>query len=269
MVAMGDLSRHTGKFYGKYSGVVADTSEPDARGRIKVKVPSIFGEEAIVTARPCFPYGHFFVPPPGVRVWVEFEAGNPDYPIWVGVWYADGAAPQEAQGSPQTERVMQTPFGHTVVISDKDGEEKITIRHGGNAFLALAKDGSALLSNKKGANLYLNADGKAATLQSEAGHLITMGENSILIAGKDGAAVEIKGDTVNVLAPKINLSGSSVGLGAGAMEPTLMGNQFKILWAMVQNHIHPSAMGPTGPSPMLMPLTLIDGVHLSSAVVVK
>ena len=94
-----------------------------------------------------------------------------------------------------------------------------------------------------------------------------MGENAILIAGKDGAAVEIRGDTVTVMAPKINLSGTSVALGAGAAEPTIMGTQFKIMWNLLMTHIHPSAMGPTGPSPMIMPL--IDGVHLSSAVVVK
>lgn len=261
------LSLHGARFYGKYSGVVAESSQPDTRGRIKVTVASVFGESAVVWARPCLPYGHFFLPPPGVQVWVEFEAGNPDFPIWVGVWYPEGSAPGEAQNAPQTERVIHTPFGHTMHVSDEDGEEKITLRHGANAFLALAKDGSALLANNKGANLFLDADGKAATLQNAAGHLITMSEDAILIAGKDGAAVEIKGDTVTVLAPKVNLSGTSVALGAGAMEPTIMGAQFKLLWTLLMSHVHPSAMGPTGPSPMITPL--IDGVHLSSAVVVK
>jgi len=261
------LSRPGARFYGKYSGVVAASSQPDARARIKVTVASVFGEAAIVWARPCLPYGHFFLPPPGTQVWVEFEAGDPDFPIWSGVWYPEGSAPAEAQDTPQTERVIHTPFGHTMHLSDKDGEEKITLRHGANAFLALAKDGSALLSNNKGANLFLDADGKAATLQNAAGHLITMGEDSILIAGKDGAAVEIKGDTVTVLAPKVNLSGTSVALGAGAMEPTIMGTQFKLLWTLLMSHVHPTAMGPSGPSPMITPL--IDGVHLSSAVVVK
>lgn len=267
MTGISDQGRHADKYYGKYSGTVADNSEPDALGRIKVKVPSVFGEASVVRARPCLPYGHFFLPPPGTQVWVEFEAGNPGYPIWAGVWYPEGTTPPEAQDTPQTERVVHTPFGHTLHLSDKDGEEKITLRHGAHAFLALAKDGSALLSNNKGANLFLDADGKAATLQNAAGHLITMGENAILIAGKDGAAVEIKGDTVTVMAPKINLSGTSVALGAGAAEPTIMGTQFKIMWNLLMTHIHPSAMGPTGPSPMITPL--IDGVHLSSAVVVK
>ncbi|MGV6874228.1 phage baseplate assembly protein V [Pseudochelatococcus sp. B33] len=268
MVAMLDMGRQGTRFYGKYSGTVDAASEPDARGLIKVRVPSIFGVGGAVWARPCLPYGHFYLPPPGTHVWVEFEAGNPEYPIWVGVWYPEGSAPPETQETPQTERVIQTPFGHTLHISDKDGEEKITLRHGANAFLALADDGSVILSNNKGANLFLDADGTAATLQSESGHLITMSEDSILIAGKDGASVEIKGDTVNVLAPKVNISGTSVALGAGAAEPTVMGNQFKILWTLLQGHVHPTAMGPSGPAPTLA-VPLLDGVHLSSAVVVK
>lgn len=274
MLSPSDARRHAAKYYGKYAGLVMDDPNPndetkkaDARGWVLVAVPTVFGEDNAMRARPCLPYGHFYLPPPGTQVWVEFEAGDTAYPIWSGVWYPDEAAPKETAGSPKTERVIQTPFGHTLHLSDKDGEEKITLRHGKNAFLSLTKDGSALLSNNKGANLFLDADGKAATLQNAAGHLITMGENSILIAGKDGAAIEIKGDTVTVLAPKVNLSGTSVALGAGAMEPTIMGTQFKILWTLLMTHIHPTAMGPSGPSPMITPL--IDGVHLSSAVVVK
>ena len=272
MFAANEFGRTRTEFFGKYSGIVADGSAfdppiPDARGRIAVTVPSIFGEVAVVVARPCLPYGHFYLPPPGTQVWIEFEAGDPSYPIWVGVWYPDGTAPAEAQKTPQTERVIQTPFGHTLHLSDADGDEKITLRHGANAFLSLAKDGSALLSNSKGANLFLDADGKAATLQSAAGHIITMGTDAILIAGKDGAAIEMKGDTVTVLAAKVVLSGTSVALGAEASEPTIMGNAFKILWSLVMTHVHPTAMGPSGP-PAVIP-DLVPGVHLTSAVVVK
>ncbi len=274
MLSSSDALRHAAKFYGKYAGLVVEnpnatdeTKKADGRGWVLVAVPSIYGEGIAVRARPCLPYGHFYLPPPGTKVWVEFEAGDTGYPIWAGVWYPDETAPEETRTTPLTERVIQTPFGHTLHLSDNKDEEKITLRHGKNAFLSLTKDGSALLSNNTGANLFLDADGKAATLQNAAGHLITMGEDAILIAGKDGAVIEIKGDTVTILAAKVNLSGTSVALGAGAMEPTIMGTQFKILWTLLMTHIHPTAMGPTGPSPMIAPL--IDGVHLSSSVVVK
>lgn len=69
-----ELTRHTGNFYGKYRGIVWDNTDEDQRGRIQVLVPDIFGPEARVTAEPCFPHGHFFVPPKDANVWVEFAA---------------------------------------------------------------------------------------------------------------------------------------------------------------------------------------------------
>src|SRR5438093_1586430 len=109
-----DLKRHAGKFYGKYSGEVTDNHDDDFFGRIKVKVPSVFGADVEVRARPCFPYGHFFVPPVGAKVWVEFEAGNTSYPLWVGTWYPQGKTPQPAAMAPPDNRVIQTASGHTI-----------------------------------------------------------------------------------------------------------------------------------------------------------
>src|SRR5262245_27429655 len=103
-----DLRRHAGKFYGKYSGTVTDNADKNFFGRIKVTVPTVFGDGVEVSARPCFAYGHFFVPPVGAQVWVEFEAGDTNYPLWVGTWYPDGKAPTEAAISPPDNRVIQT-----------------------------------------------------------------------------------------------------------------------------------------------------------------
>src|SRR6266850_6876277 len=124
-----DLQRHAGKYYGKYSGEVTDVADTEFFGRIKVKVPAVFGADVEVRARPCFPYGHFFVPPTGTKVWVEFECGDTHYPLWVGTWYPQGKSPADAAISPPENRVIQTASGHTVQIFDKDGEEKIVIKH--------------------------------------------------------------------------------------------------------------------------------------------
>lgn len=263
-----DLSRHVDKFYGKYAGIVADQSEPDNQGRIMVQVPSVFGAALPIWARPCLPYGHFYLPPPGTRIWVEFEAGNTAYPIWVGVWYPDGQAPAETQAAPQTARVIQTTFGHTIEISDAKDAEKVVIRHGNDSFLALQPDGSVILSNTKGAHLHLNATDNETTLMSEAGHLVTMTGDALVLAGSGGTTVELKGDTVTILAAKVVVSGTSVLLGADASERVVLGAPFKALWNLVMTHVHPTGVGPSGPpTPPLMPM--IDAVHLSSAVSVK
>ncbi len=90
------------RFYGKYRGTVAENRDPTARGRLQVVVPAVMGEEPI-WALPCAPYagdgvGFFALPEAGTGVWVEFEAGDPSYPIWVGCFWADGEiAPLDAR----------------------------------------------------------------------------------------------------------------------------------------------------------------------------
>lgn len=263
-----DLHRHAGKFYGKYSGTVVDNADEQQRGRVKLVVPAVLGTSAPVWARPCLPYGHFFVPEVGMPVWVEFEGGHTDYPIWVGIWWPSGATPAEAQTTPPTHRVIQSAAGHIVELSDEDGSEKIVIRHGEDSFIALQPDGSVIVSNKNGSNLFLNADGEEATLMSQQGHVLTMTPDALVLVNDGGSVIELKGDKATVLAAKIALSGTSVALGANAAEPTIMGNAFSALWNLVQFHVHPTAMGPSGPpTPPIMPLQ--PGVHLTSSVVVK
>ena len=75
------------KFYGKYRGKVTDNTDPLMQGRIRANVPAVFGEEDTGWALPAAPYGgsgvgFFFVPPVDANVWIEFEGGDPDYPIW-------------------------------------------------------------------------------------------------------------------------------------------------------------------------------------------
>ncbi|MEO1221271.1 MAG: phage baseplate assembly protein V [Pseudomonadota bacterium] len=263
-----DLSRHANKFYGKYPGLVSEAPEPDVHGSILVKIPSIFGETAEVRARPCLPYGHFFIPPPEARIWVEFEAGNLDYPLWVGVWYPDGSAPEEVQEEPQTHRVIQTPKGHTIELSDEDDAEKIVVRHKDNSFIALQPDGSVLVSNANGAYVFLNAENGQSTMSSEQGHMVSMSDAGAMIVNDKGSVIELKDKTATILADNIVASGTSVALGANAAEPTIMGTAFKSLWDLVVSHTHPTAMGPSGP-PVPPILPLLPGVHLTSSVVVK
>lgn len=85
------------RYFGKYRGLVDDNQDPTGRGRLKVRVPAVMGEQA-VWALPCVPYagpglGLFTLPEVGTGVWVEFEAGDPSFPIWVGCFWGDGDIP--------------------------------------------------------------------------------------------------------------------------------------------------------------------------------
>jgi hypothetical protein len=265
-----DLRRHIGKFYGKYSGeVTKNDTDKDNMGRIVVTVPSVFGVDTEVTARPCLPYGYFFVPAVKTKVWIEFEGGDTDCPIWVGTWYPQGTTPQPAAIAPPDNRVIQTASGHTIEIMDKAGEEKITIRHKLNSFVAIDKDGSIIIGNHKGSTLNLNAKDEYLVLVDQHSNSVTMTDNGVVIVNKDGsAAVELSADIARVAAKNIVLQGSSVAVGADAAEPTILGTTFA---QMYNTHTHGTALGTsTPPSPTGPPLgPPPKGQGLTSAVAVK
>lgn len=133
---MNDLMEHTverlvdrvgGSYYGKYRGVVTDVDDPDNRCRIRATVPAVLGEHPCGWAMPAMPFagdGHGMVmlPAIGSGVWIEFEAGQLDNPIWSGAWWANGQRP-DPQG-PKV-RVIVSENGHQVILDDDSDEVKI------------------------------------------------------------------------------------------------------------------------------------------------
>lgn len=136
------------KYYGKYRAIVVDNNDPENLGRLKAKVPSVLGNDVVTGwAMPCLPYGgaadqgFFFIPEVNAGVWVEFEAGDLEYPIWVGTfWSKPGGAsevPQEGQGAPE-KLVLKTRNGH-IIISDNEfliiSKKKLTIDASGQSIV--------------------------------------------------------------------------------------------------------------------------------------
>ncbi len=84
------------KYYGKYRGFVINNIDPMFLGRIQVLVPDVSNIMPTSWAMPCVPVGWkqmgiLSVPPIGSLVWVEFEQGDPDYPIWTGCFWGNPA----------------------------------------------------------------------------------------------------------------------------------------------------------------------------------
>jgi len=87
-------------YYGKYRGKVENNVDPQQLGRIQVSCPSVLGEGTISWATPSAPYagsgvGFFAIPPVRANVWVEFEAGNTELPIWSGCFWEDKELPPD------------------------------------------------------------------------------------------------------------------------------------------------------------------------------
>lgn len=93
-------------YFGKYRGKVESNVDPNSLGRLQVSCPSVLGEGKLSWAMPCTPFagpkvGLFILPPKGANLWIEFESGDIDYPIWTGCFWDKGDVP----ASPAAENI--------------------------------------------------------------------------------------------------------------------------------------------------------------------
>jgi hypothetical protein len=84
------------RFLGKYRGVVTNNLDPLQVGRIRARVSDVSGAIDLNWAMPCVPCGLSkrvagSLPKIGASVWIEFEQGDPQRPIWTGCFYASVA----------------------------------------------------------------------------------------------------------------------------------------------------------------------------------
>jgi uncharacterized protein involved in type VI secretion and phage assembly len=121
-------------FHGKFRGLVSDVNDPLMIGRIRAYVPDVLGDEESGWALPCAPFGgaqsgFFALPAPGAGVWMEFEHGDPDYPVWTGAWFGSANDVPPTLLSPPYQKVLiQTQGGHLVVLDDTPGIGGITLQ---------------------------------------------------------------------------------------------------------------------------------------------
>jgi uncharacterized protein involved in type VI secretion and phage assembly len=111
-------------------------------------------------------------------VWVEFEQGNPDYPIWVGsFWGSSDDVPTFALAPPAVAPggnvVVQTPMENMIVLSDASP----TPSSGG--ILLQDSSGASLIINETG--IYLD-NGQGATI-TLIGTNVAINDTALTIAG--------------------------------------------------------------------------------------
>ncbi len=255
------------RFYGKYRGFVVENDDPEQLGRVKVKVPSVLGSEVVTGwAMPCVPYGgaedqgFLFIPENHAGVWVEFEEGDLEFPIWVGTfWSKPGGEselpkPNDADGekqgsvqSPPTRKIIKTVKGHTIQLEDAAGDEMVLLVEAVNGqVVAMNKDGIKITDGKNGNTMTLDSSG--IIVEDKNGNVITM----------DNSSVTIKSSSINV--------------GDGASEPLVLGNQLKMAlenWinTAYMTHMHTGNLGaPTTPPLPGAPLILDPALSLTNKV---
>jgi hypothetical protein len=167
-------------FYGKYRGTVINNLDPEFRARLICEVPDALGlvpsswcEACVPLAGPTgSPMGAYFVPPIGAGVWVEFERGDPNKPIWSGCRFAPSDAPTLAfAGLPVSPSiVLQTALQNAIIVSDLPGPT-----------------GGIMLKSTTGATLIVNDTG--IYIQNGKGAMMTM----------VGPAIDFNGGALTVL----------------------------------------------------------------------
>jgi uncharacterized protein involved in type VI secretion and phage assembly len=178
------MSTPPNTFYGKYRGTVINNLDPMQIGRVQVQVPDVAGLVPSSWAMPCFPFtgkqmGMWAVPQIGAGVWVEFEQGNPDYPIWSGCWFGSVAeVPSLALTAlpPLSDVVIQTAAQQTLMLSDLPGPAGgIMLKTAAGAMISIS-DVGITITNGKGASIMLT--GPSVTLT---GNPVTINNGALTI----------------------------------------------------------------------------------------
>ena len=203
-----------------YRGIVVDNNDPQGKGRVKIRIPQIYGvstDDVSFVATPNIPWatcavlpagndsGSFLPPNIGDTVFVTFEGGQSNYPIYFGGIYTlrrdDNEDVEKAVGSynvfnnqyvavdkddlPQevksgTERVLYKSLkGATIYIDDRDGGEciKIIDQSGQSIIMenlskeTLKRRGSDVGKNPSSQIVLTNTSGDSITLSRGKIHL--------------------------------------------------------------------------------------------------
>lgn len=159
------------RFWGKYPGKVILNTDTTGEGRVQISCPTVLGSNVLAWARPCVPMaglqaGVYAIPPINANVWVEFQGGDPELPIWSGCFWGPGELPLAAT---QT----QQPLG-PIVIQAPNTQYRVVI--GGSP-----TDGIRLETIAGPAGPMVKVDSTGITMQDGAGGMITIKAGTVMV----------------------------------------------------------------------------------------
>jgi uncharacterized protein involved in type VI secretion and phage assembly len=120
-----------GHHHGKYRGRVVSNDDPLGLGRVQISCPALLGSGRQSWALPSLPYagpgvGLFLVPPVDADIWVEFEGGDLDRPVWTGCfWSSSDDVP--ADPAVASTKLLKTD-GLTLTVDDSSGSGGMTLK---------------------------------------------------------------------------------------------------------------------------------------------
>jgi uncharacterized protein involved in type VI secretion and phage assembly len=153
----------TERYLGKYRGMVLNNIDPLQQGRLQVQVPDVAGLIPVTWAMPCVPVagiqnGMFALPVIGSGVWVEFEQGDPEKPIWVGCFWGSAAeVPALSHATPPGVQAitLQTTLQNGLTVSDLPGPTGGILLKSATGASLIVNDTGIYIQNGKGAAITL------------------------------------------------------------------------------------------------------------------
>jgi uncharacterized protein involved in type VI secretion and phage assembly len=168
----------TNRYYGIYRATVVNNIDPMQLGRITVICPDVGSITPSTWATPCVPLagkqmGTFMVPQIGAGVWLQFEGGDPDFPVWTGGWWGIAAevpalALAGVPGDPNI--VLQTTLQNAIVLSDLPGPTGGIMLKSTTGATIIVNDTGIYIQNGKGASIVMTGP----TVTVNAGALVVV-----------------------------------------------------------------------------------------------
>lgn len=142
-----------GRYYSCYRGFVADRDDPENLSRLRLIIPSVGGTNVYdywAFPRNVFSgagYGSQVIPQKGDVVWVEFESGHPNKPLWSLGYRGKNELSGESDITDKDCYWFITPKGHVIKINDTKNYIHIKTQHGD--YIELNSNSISCVTDKK------------------------------------------------------------------------------------------------------------------------
>jgi len=126
------LENVVGRYYSSYRAFVYDNKDPENLNRLQLLVPHLnpsLPDKTWAYQKNNFSgkgYGIHMLPKKGDLVWVEYEYGDLDYPVWSFGHFGESDKPEEF--TDDNVYGFKTPRGSIVLFNDVKDQETISIR---------------------------------------------------------------------------------------------------------------------------------------------
>ena len=201
-------SENSPSIQGVVIGIVTNNQDPDKLGRIKVKFPWLSEEEESAWARVASlsagkEKGFFFLPEVDDEVLVAFQNGNINMPFIIGsLWNGVDVPPETNEDGENDTKMIKTRAGHTIIFSDKEGEEKIEIIDSSESNSIVIDTKEKKITIESAQDIDIKAPNGKVSIQAKELEIKTDDKVSIDAGGdadlKSGANVNVSGSAINL-----------------------------------------------------------------------